>query len=69
MHKYTYTGAVCSFGKVIAYIKNAETTAPTESKARANLAYRFKKENGYGLNQKITLPGVLTKEESQSNGA
>ena len=62
MAKYEYNGAVMLFDKCIAYIKNAET------KARSNIAYRWKKENGYGPNQKITLPGRLILKEEITNG-
>lgn len=37
----------------------ATTVAPTEAKAKSNLAYRYKKENGLMPNTKITLPGKL----------
>ena len=51
MAKYEFVGAVMHFDKCIAYIKHAETIAPSEAKARSNIAYRWKKENGYGPNQ------------------
>ena len=37
----------------------ASTYAPSEAKAKSNLAYRYKKENGMTPNTKITLPGKL----------
>ena len=43
---------------MIAFSK-ATTVAPTEAKAKSNLAYRYKKENGLMPNTKITLPGKL----------
>ena len=65
MAKYEYSGPVMLFDKCIAYIKNAETIAPSEAKARSNIAYRWKKENGYGPNQKITLQGhMILKEDT-----
>lgn len=67
MAKYEYSGPVMLFDKCIAYIKSAETIAPSNAKARANIAYRWKKENGYGPNQKITLPGLLILKE-ENNG-
>ena len=41
------------------YRWKATTVAPTEAKAKSNLAYRYKKENGLMPNTKITLPGKL----------
>ena len=67
MAKYEFVGAVMHFDKCIAYIKHAETIAPSEAKARSNIAYRWKKENGYGPNQKITLRGNLVLKED-TNG-
>ena len=67
MAKYEYSGPVMLFDKCIAYIKSAETIATSEAKARSNIAYRWKKENGYGPNQKITLRGNLVLKED-TNG-
>ena len=67
MAKYEFVGAVMHFDKCIAYIKHAETIAPSEAKARSNIAYRWKKENGYGPNQKIRLQGNLILKED-TNG-
>ena len=67
MAKYEYNGAVMLFDKCIAYIKNAETIAPSEAKARSNIAYRWKKENGYGSKEKITLQGQMILKED-TNG-
>lgn len=64
MPAYTYNGPVMLFDTCIAYVKNYSTIASSEQKARSNLAYRWKKENGYSPNKKITLPGVITKEDS-----
>ena len=65
MAKYEYSGPVMLFDKCIAYIKNAETIAPSEAKARSNIAYRWKKENGYGPNKKITHQGnMILKEDT-----
>lgn len=67
MAKYEYSGPVMLFDKCIAYIKSAETTAPSEAKARSNIAYRWKKENGYGPQTKITLQGHMVLKED-TNG-
>ena len=67
MPKYEFVGAVMHFDKCLAYIKSAETIAPSEAKARSNIAYRWKKENGCAPNQKITLQGNLILKED-TNG-
>ena len=67
MAKYEFVGAVMHFDKCIAYIKSAETIAPSEAKARNNIAYRWKKENGYGSKEKITLQGQMILKED-TNG-
>ena len=67
MAKYEFVGAVMYFDKCVAYIKSAETIAPSEAKARANIAYRWKKENGYGPTAKITLQGQMILKED-TNG-
>lgn len=59
MQRYQYDGPVMSFDNCIAHRWTAETTAPTEAKAKSNLAYRYKKENGLVPNTKIVLPGKL----------
>lgn len=38
-HKYSYNGPVMEFDTCIARYWKGETVAPTENKARANLAY------------------------------
>ena len=67
MAKYEFVGAVMRFDKCIAYIKSAETIAPSEAKARSNIAYRWKKENGLSPSEKITLQGRLILKED-TNG-
>lgn len=59
MNEYRYDGPVLRFDDCIKQRWKAVTIAPTEAKARSNLAYRFKKENGIMTNCKITLPGKL----------
>ena len=58
--RYSYKGPVCEFGKVIASMWTAETTAPSEKKAMSNLAYQFKRDYNKIKTAKITLPGKLT---------
>ena len=59
MNLYYYNGPVLEFEKVVAYHWSASTRAPTEKKARSNLAYQFKMETGRMPRSKITIPGKL----------
>lgn len=63
MHIYSYDGPVLEFDRVIAEHWRGETTAPTEKKAKCNLAYRFKKQYNKVPGTKIILPGKLVMEE------
>ena len=56
MNQYTYDGPVMLFDKCIAHRWIASTYAASESKARSNLTYRFKKQNNLVSNCKISLP-------------
>lgn len=58
-HKYTYDGPVVAFNRCVADRWKGETMAPTEQKARSNLAYQFKKQNGKIAGTRITLPGEI----------
>lgn len=57
--KYIYNGPVMKFDTCIQNRWSAETYATSVAKARSNLAYRYKKENGFAQTCKITLPGEL----------
>lgn len=59
MNRYVYEGAVMEFERCINSKWTAETSAPTEAKARSNLMYRYKKETGRTPQSKITLPGKI----------
>lgn len=59
MREYRYDGPVMHFEDCVQHRWEASTYAPSESKAKSNLAYRYKKENGLMPNTKITLPGKL----------
>lgn len=59
MNRYIYTGPVKEFDKVIDNNWYGETMADSESKARNNLAYQFKKEHKRAIRTKITLPGKI----------
>jgi hypothetical protein len=62
MTLYTYDGPVFEFDKLIANHWKAKTYAVSEAKARCNLAYQFKRENGRIPRSKITLPGKINAE-------
>lgn len=56
---YKYEGEVYSFENCICRFWSGQTYASSESKARSNLAYQFKKANNYLPTMKITLPGKI----------
>lgn len=58
-HRYTYEGPVLAFDRIKADRWKGETTAVSEAKARSNLIYQFKRENGLVARTKITLPGKI----------
>ena len=59
MPKYFYDGPVMEFNTCFANLWKGETFAPSESKARSNLAYQFKKNNKRIASSQITSPGQL----------
>lgn len=59
MNQYTYDGPVVAFDKCIVNRWRASTYAVSESKARSNLMYQFKKQNNRMPNCKISLPGKI----------
>lgn len=62
MNLYSYNGPVFEFDKLVAYRWEAQTCAPTEAKARSNMAYQYKKLTGKVPRTKITLPGKIILE-------
>lgn len=62
MNMYYYEGPVMIFGTCVANNWKSSTCAESENKAKNNLAYQYKKQNGKCPNAKITLPGKLRKE-------
>lgn len=60
MNKYVYDGPVMEFNNLLVNRWLGSTIAPTESKARSNLVYQFKKKYNKVPGAKITLPGKLT---------
>lgn len=59
MKLYHYNGPVLEFDKIVANHWSASTRAESEKKARSNLAYQFKMENGKVPRSMITIPGKL----------
>lgn len=59
MQEYQYNGPVMRFDQCVDYKWKATTIAKSEAKAKSNLIYRYKKENGLALNAKVSLPGKL----------
>lgn len=60
MNTYVYEGPVMEFNRCVSSSWKAKTAAKSESKARNNLAYQFKKKNNKLASAKISLPGKLT---------
>lgn len=59
MNRYVYDGPVKEFDDVISSRWKAATYAVSESKARSNLVYRYKREHGKDPSSKITLSGKI----------
>lgn len=59
MTKYAYDGPVLEFGTCVMSHWKGETMAISESKARSNLAYQYKKKNNRIPSTKVALPGKL----------
>ena len=61
MNLYSYDGPVVSFGTCIMNNWKASTYAVSESKARSNLTYQFKKKHNKTASAKVDLPGKVMK--------
>lgn len=57
---YEFKGAVLLFDRIVASNYTATTTAASMRKARSNLVYRYKRDNGYAKTAKISLTGKFT---------
>ena len=64
---YLYDGPVLEFERIIANRWKGSTYAESEKKARCNLAYQFKIQNGRVPRSKITIPGPLTIVEEKGD--
>ena len=63
MNMYTYSGPVMMFETCVADNWKGETTAVTERKARSNLTYQYKSQNGLLPSAHITLPGKIKRKD------
>lgn len=59
MNRYLYEGPVMEFGRLVQNNWKGETMAVSETKARSNLSYQWKKRNNRIAGTRITLPGKL----------
>lgn len=64
--KYTYTGPVLYFGRIVAHNWESQTYAASEKQATSNLIFQFKKKMGYIPDVRVTLgkKPVLAEEVS-----
>lgn len=65
-NEYSYEGPVEEFGKCVTRHWSGTTYAPSEKKARSNLAHQYKMENNRLPSVPVKLPGkitVLTRKE------
>lgn len=63
MNRYSYTGPVCEFGKLVQENWTGETMAISEKKARSNLIFQWKKTNNRAAYSNVSLPGKIVLEE------
>lgn len=56
---YSYDGPVMEFDRCIANNWRSTTYAVSEKKARSNLVYQFKRDNGKAPTARISLPGKI----------
>lgn len=63
MDLYSYAGPVTMFDRCVANIWKGETYASSEKKAKSNLIFQYKKQNGLVPSTRVSLPGKLVKLE------
>ena len=63
MDLYSYTGPVTMFDRCVANYWKGETCASSEKKAKSNLIFQYKQQNGLAPESKVNLPGKLVKLE------
>ena len=59
MNKYSYDGPVRVHDKLVADHWQSETMAVSESKARSNLCYQYKKTHNLIAKVRVTLTGEI----------
>ena len=59
MNRYSYEGPVLMFNRCVQDIWKGETYAESESKAKSNLTYQWKKAHNYDRYVKVSLPGKV----------
>lgn len=59
MALYTYEGPVMRFDVCVDGHWKGQTEAPSEAKAKSNLAFQYKKQNNMTPNTRVTLPGKI----------
>ena len=59
-HRYYYNGPVKIFDRFVSTHWESETIAVSETKARSNLSYQYKKSHNLIASTKVTLPGEIT---------
>ena len=68
MNRYVFVGPVTVFGKVVSNKWYGETMSISESKARSNLEYQFKKEANLIAGSRIELIGEVKIKNTVSGG-
>lgn len=63
MNLYSYIGPVTMFGRCVSNCWKGETYASSEKKAKSNLIFQYKQQNGLIPASKVNLPGKLVKLE------
>lgn len=59
MNKYSYDGPVMVLNTCVTNRWKGQTYAQSETKARNNLTYQFKKSTNRVADSKVTLPGKI----------
>ena len=59
MNKYIYKGPIKKFDTMVETNWTGTTYAISETKARSNLAYQYKKNNNLTARARVSLPGKI----------
>ena len=63
MNLYSYSGPVTMFNRCVSSTWKGETYASSERKAKSNLIFQYKKQNGLTPASRINLPGKVILQE------